>query len=59
MFIIFYGPEGSGKSTQAKMLADKLKLPCLGSGELIRKFAKDYFWVVVRRFLENDNKKWI
>jgi len=41
MFIIFYGPEGSGKSTQAKMLADKLKLPCLGSGELIRKFAKE------------------
>ena len=41
MFIIFYGPEGSGKSTQAKMLAEKLKLPYLGSGDLVRKCAKE------------------
>lgn len=41
MFIIFYGPEGSGKSTQAKMLADKLQLPNLGSGDLVRKYAAE------------------
>ena len=41
MFIIFYGPEGSGKSTQAKMLAEKLKLPYLGSGDLVRKYADE------------------
>lgn len=41
MFIIFYGPEGSGKSTQAKMLAEKLNLPYLGSGDLCRKYAKE------------------
>lgn len=41
MFIIFYGPEGSGKSTQAKMLAKKLNLPYLGSGDLVRKYAKE------------------
>lgn len=34
--IIFYGPEGSGKSTQAKMLAAKLGVPCLISGDLVR-----------------------
>ncbi len=34
--IIFYGPEGSGKSTQAKMLAEKLDVPCLISGDLVR-----------------------
>jgi len=38
--IIFYGPEGSGKSTQAKMLADKLKVPALVSGDLVRRMAE-------------------
>lgn len=41
MFIIFYGPEGSGKSTQAKMLAKRLKLPYLGSGDLVRRYAAE------------------
>jgi len=36
MHIIFYGPEGSGKGTQAKLLAQKLHIPILTSGDLIR-----------------------
>lgn len=36
MHIVFYGPEGSGKGTQAKLLAEKLKLPILTSGDLVR-----------------------
>jgi adenylate kinase len=36
MHIVFYGPEGSGKGTQAKLLADTLKLPILTSGDLVR-----------------------
>lgn len=38
--IIFYAPEGAGKSTQAKMLADKLGVPCLISGDLVRRMAE-------------------
>lgn len=41
MYFIFYGPEGSGKSTQAKLLAQELKLPHLGSGDLVRKYAAE------------------
>jgi len=40
MHIIFYGPEGSGKGTQAKLLSNKLKLPILSSGDLIRNSAE-------------------
>src|SRR3989304_125216 len=36
MHIVFFGPEGSGKGTQAKQLAEKLKLPILTSGDLVR-----------------------
>jgi len=41
MIIIFYGPEGSGKSTQAQLLADRLSLPHLVSGDLVRKYAAE------------------
>jgi len=36
MHIVFFGPEGSGKGTQAKILSDKLKLSILTSGDLVR-----------------------
>jgi adenylate kinase len=36
MHIVFYGPEGAGKGTQAKLLGDKLKVPILTSGDLVR-----------------------
>lgn len=36
MHIVFYGPEGSGKGTQAELLSQKLNLPILGSGDLVR-----------------------
>ncbi len=39
MHIIFYGPEGSGKGTQAKVLSEKLKIPVLTSGDLVREAA--------------------
>lgn len=36
MHIVFFGPEGSGKGTQAKLLSEALTLPILTSGDLVR-----------------------
>lgn len=40
MHIVMYGPEGAGKGTQAKMLSQKLNLPILTSGDLVREAAE-------------------
>jgi len=36
MILAFLGPPGSGKGTQAKMLADKLKIPQITLGDILR-----------------------
>lgn len=36
MHIVFFGPEGSGKGTQAKLLSEALSLNVLTSGDLVR-----------------------
>lgn len=36
MHIIFYGPEGSGKGTQAKLLSETLHVPIITAGDLVR-----------------------
>ena len=41
MHIVLYGPEGAGKGTQAKLLSQKLNLPVLTSGDLIRESAEN------------------
>ena len=41
MKIIFLGSQGSGKSTQAQLVAKKLNLPCIEMGRLFRDRAKD------------------
>jgi len=41
MHVVFYGPEGSGKGTQAKLLAQKLNVPILTSGDLVRNAAEN------------------
>lgn len=39
MHLVIYGPEGSGKGTQAKLLSEKLALPIYTSGDLVREVA--------------------
>lgn len=39
--ILFFGPSGSGKGTQAEMLAKKYNLQRLQSGAILRKWAKE------------------
>jgi adenylate kinase len=41
MNIIILGPQGSGKSTQAELLAKKLRIPYLSTGELYRKLSEE------------------
>lgn len=41
MHLVFFGPEGSGKGTQAKLLAEKLNLAILTSGDLVREAAAE------------------
>lgn len=41
MHFIIYGPEGSGKGTQAKLLSDKFNIPVITSGDLVRQKAKE------------------
>lgn len=36
MRVVFLGPPGSGKGTQAKLLAERLKVPAISTGEILR-----------------------
>lgn len=39
--IVFLGPPGSGKGTQAAELNRELKLPIIGAGDLLRRVSKE------------------
>lgn len=41
MKILFIGPQGSGKSTQAKLLSQYLNVPYLSSGDIFREISKE------------------
>lgn len=55
MHFVFYGPEGSGKGTQAKLLAGKFSLPLYTTGDLVREAAqkdKTYLGDMCRQVLK-------
>ena len=39
--IVFFGPPGAGKGTQAKIISDYLHIPHLSTGDILRKKLKD------------------
>ena len=41
MRIIFFGPPGAGKGTQAKLLSSYLDIPHLSTGEILRSKLND------------------
>lgn len=41
--ILLIGPQGSGKSTQAKLLGEYLKLPVISTGEIFRQLSQENF----------------
>ena len=40
-FYVFLGPPGAGKGTQAKVVASKLGIPQISSGEIFRENIKN------------------
>ena len=41
MNIVFFGPPGSGKGTQAKLISSKFNIPHLSTGDILREKLKD------------------
>jgi adenylate kinase len=39
--VVFLGPPGSGKGTQAKLLAERLKVPAISTGDILRAAVRD------------------
>jgi len=41
MILVLFGPPGSGKGTQAKLLSERFKVPHISLGDLLREAVRD------------------
>lgn len=57
MNIVIFGPQGSGKGTQAKMLADRYGIPHISTGDIFREAAKrhDKLGLEVKKVLDEGS----
>lgn len=52
--ILFIGPQGSGKSTQAKLLSEYLKIPVISTGDIFRDLSQQHSeqGMMIKKILE-------
>jgi len=56
MRLVFLGPPGGGKGTQAEILAEKRQLPAISTGQILREAAQsEILGPVVRRTIDEGN----
>ena len=54
--IIFFGPPGAGKGTQAKIISEYLKIPHLSTGDILRKLLdKDDLAIELKKVMSSGN----
>ena len=55
--IIFFGPPGAGKGTQAKIISEYLKIPHLSTGDILRKklLDKDNLAIELKKVMSSGN----
>ena len=57
MILIFFGPPGAGKGTQAAFLSKKLNIPHLSTGDILRKKLSDSdsLSIKLKKFIDEGN----
>ena len=55
MILIFFGPPGAGKGTQANLIAEYLKIPHLSTGDILRSklLQKDDLAIKLKKIMDN------
>jgi adenylate kinase len=57
MILIFFGPPGAGKGTQASLISHKLSIPHISTGEILRKklLDTDSLSLKIKKVIDSGN----